>query len=401
MSAPAVERAQLLDALRGFALFGVAYSNFAVHAYWIFMPPEEQAVLPGSFLDAPLEFIHTVFVQGKFYSIFSLLFGIGFGFFLEKGSDGLGRFYRRMLVLLLIGGIHLRFLWEGDILTLYALLGLLLPFMRRVGDRTLIVTSALLLLLPIAIDSVKVATDGAFDPAAGARSMAMEADKQLGVAESEVNHMVPDGGVEEFMRYMDGAWLWRLTDLLDSNRFFKVPAMFLLGLWVSRRKIFVDPSAHQRLLKLVCIGGIAIGLPGSFLLWWSGEHLARLPEAPGLVGTIAYAFGVAPLALGYAAGFALLWTKVTWQRTLQVFAPMGRMALTNYLMQTILGILVFAGLGLGLGTRVSGIGFISIAITVFWLQVLWSHWWLKRFQFGPMEWAWRSLTYGKVMPMRK
>lgn len=401
MSAPAAERTHLLDALHGFALLGVAYSNFAVHAYWIFMPPEEQAALPGSFLDAPLEFIHTVFIQGKFYSIFSLLFGIGFGFFLEKGPDGIGRFYRRMLILLLIGWLHLRYLWEGDILTLYALLGLLLPVARRMGDRALVVAAALLLLMPIAIDAIKVLTEGAFDPARGTRAMAMEADTALGVPQAEINHLVPDGGVMEFIRYLDGAWLWRLTDLLDSNRFFKVPAMFLIGLWVSRRKLFADPSAHHRLLKRICIGGLAVGLPNSFLLWWSGEHLERLPEAPGLVGTIAYAFGVAPLALGYAAGFALLWTKVTWQRTLQFFAPMGRMALTNYLMQTILAILLFAGFGLGLGTHVSSIGFEAIALGVVILQLLWSNWWLKHFHFGPMEWLWRSLTYGKVMPMRK
>lgn len=401
MSTPTAERSQLLDALRGFALLGVAYSNFAVHSYWLFIPPDERALLPGAFLDVPLEFIHTVFVQGKFYSIFSLLFGIGFGFFLEKGAGGIGRYYRRMLVLLLIGWIHLGFLWEGDILTLYALLGLLLPFARRMGDRALIITAALLLLAPIAVDAVKVATEGAFDPARGARALAMEADKALGVPEAGINHLVPDGGVNEFMRYLDGAWLWRLTDLLESNRFFKVPAMFLIGLWVSRRKIFVDPASHRRLLKRVCIGGLAIGLPGSLLLWWSDEHLARLPQASGLVGTVAYAFGVAPLAIGYAAGFALLWTKGSGQRLLRVFAPMGRMALTNYLMQTILAIPIFAGLGLGLGTRVSSIGFEAIAVGVLILQLLWSHWWLKRFQFGPMEWVWRSLTYGKMMTMRK
>ena len=103
MSAPAADRTHLLDALRGFALFGVVFSNYAALAYWLFLTPEEKSALPGSFLDAPLHWIHMVLIDGKFYSIFSMLFGIGFGFFLAKGNDGLLRFYRRMFILLIIG----------------------------------------------------------------------------------------------------------------------------------------------------------------------------------------------------------------------------------------------------------------------------------------------------------
>ena len=107
------------------------------------------------------------------------------------------------------------------------------------------------------------------------------------------------------------------------------------------------------------------------------------------------------MAMAYASGFALLWTKERWLRLLNVFAPLGRMALTNYLMQTIIAIFLFTGIGFGWGTHVSAITFESLAVGVFILQVLWSQWWLKRFQFGPMEWLWRSLTYGKLMAMRK
>ena len=133
MGNPATHRAELLDALRGFALFGVVYSNFAGLANWFGLSPEQRAALPGAVLDAPLEWFHAVLIDGRFYSIFSLLFGIGFGFFLEKGSDGLLRFYRRMFILLVIGWLHLRYLWNGDILFLYALLGMLLPLFRKIG----------------------------------------------------------------------------------------------------------------------------------------------------------------------------------------------------------------------------------------------------------------------------
>ncbi|MCB9179413.1 MAG: hypothetical protein H6590_08345 [Flavobacteriales bacterium] len=127
----------------------MVWSNYAVLSYWLFMPHDAQAALNGSFLDAPLEAFHTVLIDGKFYSIFSMLFGIGFGFFLGKGSDGLWRFYRRMFILLVIGWIHLRYLWAGDILFLYAVLGLVLPLFRKLSDRALLITAAGLILSPI------------------------------------------------------------------------------------------------------------------------------------------------------------------------------------------------------------------------------------------------------------
>lgn len=401
MSAPAAQRTELLDALRGFALFGVAWSNYAMFAFWIFMQPADQAKLTGSFLDAPLEFLHSVLIDGKFYSIFSLLFGIGFGFFLEKGPDGLLRFYRRMLILLGIGWLHMRYLWEGDILFLYAALGMLLPLFRWLGDRALIVVATVLVLSPIAIDSVKVLSDGALDPSARLRISAEASDAELGVPLEQINAMVPNGGLREFVAYQRGGWLWRMEYLLGSNRLPKVMGLFLLGLWVSRKKLFTDPGTHRRLFRMVLFIGSSVGLVACLFGWWTEAHTDHLPHPQGLLRTVAYAFGVVPLALAYASGFALLWMDDCWRGRLSILAPMGRMALTNYLMQTMIALALFTGMGLGWGTRVSAIGFESIALAVFIMQVMWSRWWLARFRFGPMEWAWRSLTYGKVMRMRK
>ena len=401
MSAPAAERTHLLDALRGFALFGVVFSNYAGLSYWVFLPPEEKAQLPGAFMDTIMATFHLVFIDGKFYSIFSLLFGIGFGLFLGKGAEAMPRFLRRMLVLALIGAMHMRYLWEGDILFLYAVLGMLLPLFRRIRDRTLVITAGVLLLSPIAIDVAHVATDGRFDLAAPIHEAALAADKSVGFEAAVPAKYVPDGGWKEFVIWQHSGWIWRFDGLLSTNRLPKVFAMFLIGLWVARRGIFRDPSAHRPLLRKVALIGVLVGLPCSVLMWWSELHFGHLPEPIGLVHTAAYAFSVVPLALAYASCFALLWTSERAQRILHVLAPAGRMALTNYLMQTIIALALFTGMGLGWGTRVSAITFESLAVGVFIIQVLWSHWWLKRFQFGPMEWVWRTLTYGKVMPMRK
>jgi len=253
---PTDRRAELLDALRGFALFGVAFSNFAVLSFWLFMSEADKAALPGACFDGVMNFLHGVLIDGKFYSIFSLLFGIGFGFFLEKGNDGLWRSYRRMFLLLLIGWLHMRYLWAGDILFLYASLGLLLPLFRKFSDRALIILAAALILSPIAIDSVTVLTNGAFDPAAGAHAIALAGDKELNVPEGAINSMVPNGGLQEFNAYMRGAWWWRIEHLLATGRLPKVMGLFLLGLVVSRKKLFVDPPAHRTLLRRVCIVGL-------------------------------------------------------------------------------------------------------------------------------------------------
>lgn len=401
MSAPSLQRTDLLDALRGFALFGVVWSNYAVLSYWLFMPPDAQAALHGSFLDAPLGAFHTILIDGKFYSIFSLLFGIGFGFFLAKGRDGLWCFLRRMIVLLIIGWLHLRYVWAGDILFLYAVLGLLLPLFRNVGDRALLVLAAGLILSPIAIDAAVVLTDGRFDPIGPVLRFHEVREAELGSGTIASFFAAADGGWRELMDANAHGWSFRFVHLIESNRPPKVLGLFLIGLWVARRGLFADPERHASLLRRLYIGGFFIGLPSSLLMWWAEGHVGHPPAPSSLLRAAGYAFSVVPLAIAYASGFALLWRNERWRGRLMLLAPMGRMALTNYLLQTIIALALFTGVGLGWGTRVSAWQFEALALAVFIVQVLWSRWWLTRFRFGPFEWAWRSLTYGKLMPVRK
>jgi uncharacterized protein len=170
--------------------------------------------------------------------------------------------------------------------------------------------------------------------------------------------------------------------------------MFILGLWAVRTGIALRPDEHKPLLRRWCLLGWGIGLPANLAATWAGRHWPYLPpSAGGLFGEIMAAIGVPMLALGYAATVALL--VVNGWRIMRVFAPVGRMALTNYLMQSIICVIITRGFGFGLWWQVGATAAMEVAAAVFVFQILTSALWLSRFRYGPAEWVWRRLTYGR------
>jgi uncharacterized protein len=193
----------------------------------------------------------------------------------------------------------------------------------------------------------------------------------------------------------------RYPDILFTGRLFKVLAMFLLGLYVGRRRLFADPAAHRPLLRRVAACGLAVGLPANVALAALMETGAYYRLQPlGLVESLVYAAGVPALALAYAAGLALLFLHPAWPPRLAVLALPGRMALTHYLAHSVVCMLAFGGYGLGYFGRVGLLAGTACAVAIFAAQVVLSRWWLARFRFGPAEWLWRSLTYGRRQPLR-
>ena len=167
---PSSDRLPLLDATRGVALLGIFTLNLAPLSGFVFMKPEEMSALPTAAVDLPAALVILWLGYGKFYSLFSLLFGIGFALQIDSAArdsdQRLRRFRRRLLVLLAIGFVHLTFIWEGDILALYALVGFALIPLRRLSQRALIATAAVLLVLPVVEQALIVASHGALDPGA-------------------------------------------------------------------------------------------------------------------------------------------------------------------------------------------------------------------------------------------
>jgi uncharacterized protein len=177
-------------------------------------------------------------------------------------------------------------------------------------------------------------------------------------------------------------------------RFPKVLGMFVLGLWTVRTGIALSPSDHRATLAKWRLLGWGIGFPANIIAAWAFEHWSYLPPSVGgLLGTAMAAVGVPMLALGYAATVALL--VVDGRRFITVFGPVGRMALTNYLMHSIICVTLSYGFGFALWWRVGAAEAMAIAAAIIAVQIPLSAWWLSRYRFGPVEWIWRRLTYAR------
>lgn len=399
------ERADILDILRGFALLGVMLDNLFGFTGWGFLPQSAKEALPTWQADAIVGMLEQVFVNGKFYSLFSLLFGIGFSIILvrneQRGINPLKIFYRRLFILLIIGAGHLFLLWEGDILFLYALIGFSLPLFRKLSDRALITLAIILIASPLLFDLLSVSFH--YKNGDLLEKMAIGIDTRNGITEQNFfTHLYRDGaGWNEWRTWQESGWLWRYEYILDSNRIPKVLGMFLIGFYAGRKLIYMKLEDHIPLFKKLRRWGLIIGIPSAGAAFYTEFFMKHIPAPEGLLHTLFYATSVVPLCLAYVSIICLHWVKKKGKTRLSVLAPMGRMALTNYLAQTVIAIILYYGIGFGLGGNIGPALFVPIGLVVYACQVAYSNLWFRYFNYGPMEWIWRQLTYGKRLPLRK
>ena len=380
------KRYVVLDALRGFALLGIILANFPEFSLWTFA---DSAVHTP--LDRVVRALQYFFIDGKFYTLFSLLFGIGFSIQLDNAGHRTGTFYRRMAALFVIGLLHLLFLWSGDILMLYAAMGMLLPLFRKLPAKWLFATAGLFLVLPVLSD---ILFPHLADPLEAEQWRLCE---RYGITEANFAVWLRDiDGYGDMSRFLRMGAVERMWEFVSSHRYFKVMGLFLLGYGIGRHRIYSDLEAHAKLLRRVLILGLAIGLPVSLLYTWSS-----MTDGHTVLKDVFYLFSVYPMGLAYAAGFCLLFRRRPEASVWRFFAAPGRMACTNYLGQSVFGILIFYGIGLGLGAGVDLLVTELIALGVYVIQVIFSRFWLEHFRFGPVEWIWRMFTYGQRLPMRR
>ena len=390
------ERIGALDMLRGWAMFGVLWSNLND---WY------NPTATTTPLDHALSWAQENLIESRFYSLLILLFGIGFGIQLLRANslatDLRNTYYRRTVTLLGIGIIHGTLIWRGDVLTIYALTAFALIMFRTASTRLTLVAAVLLWFVGPTVVREAMFLSGLriplFLPTGG--SSAIYAHGTW----AQIERVRVAG-------YLQWLGLWGL------GSYVKILAAFLAGLWAVKsgylRRVIEEPRLTRRLLA-VSLCAAAIG----YAMWQWGGILWPPTQAPAtFVPHFPYPYfqlemlrqfvrklfdlGTEGTALAYACVLLLFWQRPIGQRLLRPLAAAGRMALTTYLTQSIVCTLLFYGYGLGWYGSVGYTGMLLITLILFACQMAASTWWLARFRYGPAEWLWRTLTYGRAPEMR-
>lgn len=388
------ERVGVIDVLRGFALLGILMVNMAA-----FRGPVFGDLAGTGVLDRAATFVTALLFEQKFYVLFSFLFGYGLAVQMTRaaarGAPFVPRFLRRLLGLFLIGVAHALLLYTGDILVTYAILGVVLLLLRNARDRTLLVLAAVL-----------VALTGLAFLGAGTVLATLPNDSGL-IAEVRADSLAEaERSVEGYRGSPGEVVAQRVREypgVLPVALFGQGPialGMFLIGLWAGRRRLFERVDGHLPLLRRTLAVGLAVGGAGA-LAWAVVRSVVGYDISAAFVLGGAVDFATAPfLSAFYVAAIALLYRRPAWRRRLSPLAPVGRLALSNYLLQSLVGALIFTGYGLGLYGSVGAAGGLALSLAIFAVQIPLSAWWLSRFDFGPAEWLLRSFTYGRIQPIR-
>jgi len=331
------ERYEFLDVLRGFALFGIITANMIIYSLFLYLPESARVSMSTYSTDRVLDFLELTLIEGKFYTIFAVLFGIGFSILLTRAQAKSSVFHRfflkRMFFLFLIGVAHAVLVWHDDILESYALCGaLLLPFVR-VRNRTLIAFSVLALVAPVAIKLVGGIPHEFFT---GPRDMLFE---RFGFTKDSRIDIWTNGSLLNILRLNLSSWFSQVDYVITSGMLFKIFGCFLLGFYIGRNEIYKRLEKYRPTIKRVAIVGLAAGIPLNVIYaytfssesWWH---------------TLSETVAILPLSAGYTSLLCLLWMSPRRDRLLQYFAPVGRMALTNYVGQSVICTLIVYGTGL-------------------------------------------------------
>ena len=375
------QRVAPIDVLRGIALFGVLIVNlmneFRVSVFQQFVGISNAQ---GE-SDRLIERIVALGFSSKALCLFSLLFGVGLAIQLERLSRYGHPLYwlsRRLAVLMVFGLIHLLFIWNGDILTEYAVAGLVALPLLLMRSSALWVTALSLLALyaagPILLYTV---------PLPDFATMRQQLER--------ANQVFPTGSLAEIWRFSLG----QLRFIFPFHIFVfpRTLALFLIGalLWRSGMLERLADFKYRMLAAAV----VGIGAGATLMVDAYGFSASSL-AARGIAANLAPVI----LAFGYGAAVLALTQLPATGRALSAFAPIGRMAFTNYLMQSVVLGFIFFGYGFGQFGRMGATQAFALGVAVYLMQMLASTWWLRRYRFGPIEWLWRTLMYGAAQPMR-
>jgi len=393
------ERIAAMDVLRGLAVFGIflinmplfiapsnAFFGWEANPFWT----EEKDRLATLFI--------YIFAQGKFYTMFSFLFGLGFGVQMMRAAERHSRnftsvYLRRLTVLLMIGALHMFLVWWGDVLHVYALLGFVLLLFRNRTDKTLIVWALCLTFIPLTL-ALGGTTYDYFDKqkkpqierdlrrVRNQQDQAKRLNEETKVYGSGTFTEILKARYKYNLNHLPGEIGWS-TELLTN---------FLLGLWCARRCVFTNPEEHLPMLRRFAytIFPLALAWTTADQLWGYFHPGEPEPLWRTHMGLIREFLGRPGMTFGYIAILLLAGVRA-W---MSPFAAVGRMALTNYLLHSLTFTTIALGCGFGMFSRIPPATGLALCVGFYALQVPFSMWWLGRFRYGPAEWLWRTLTYG-------
>lgn len=397
------ERILSLDVLRGFALLGILAVNV-----WLFAMPMVGITNPtlyGDFSGGNYAawFVSHVFFERKFVTLFTFLFGAGVVLFTEskerKDQPARRLHFRRIFWLLAIGLGHAYLLWYGDVLVAYALCGLLVVFVRNWRPKRLLLLGLILFAIPSLLYLASGLTYVNADPAT-----------QAEIEQGLLAGFGAEGSVDEEIAAYRGGWLKQMDHRVPTAVSLQTVGFLFESLWIYSGLMIVGMALYKwgvlsndrstRFYRRLFVGGGTLGLA---LILAGVGYRGTIGWDTVRVVLFAHQFnywGSVLLALSYVSGIMLLCRAAAGGVATTALSAVGRTAFSNYLLQTVLATTIFYGHGLGLFARLSRLELLGVVVAIWAVQVPLSVAWLNRFRFGPVEWVWRTLTYGERQPLR-
>ena len=363
----------------------------------------QRAALPTAELDRIASLVIFMLVDYKFYTLFAMLFGLGFSMQLSRATrlsaNPIPTYRRRLAILFLLGVAHGIFLWFGDILHIYALVGIILILLRDRSDKSLLILAGGLALFTSLTPFLEWLV------------------AQVVSSNARVENLLE---AEKFFTLTSGVWLdvvklnWshNVNDYLNSGfgfdsvsyLYLSVLWKFLIGFVAGRRMLLQKSDEYVAQYRRLLPWAATIGLLGNAYLSVSAWVFDLwIPSSSSPLIRLSWVFveiSMFALSLSYLSLLVVLFHRPSWRDKVGLLAPVGRMALTNYLTQSLFIVFLFYGAGLGLLGKVGSGVCAILSLIIFALQIYVSRWWLSRYRFGPIEWVWRCFTYGMRQPLR-
>ncbi len=392
-------RFHYLDVIRGLALLGILLANMSAFSQPVIYSELLNIELWSTSIDHFAATMVDWIVQGKFYTTFSFLFGVGFMIFLSKaeakGYSPQFLFTKRVSVLLVFGLIHATLIWWGDILVTYAVCGFLLMLFYRMNARKVFIWAislwGIIIFLNTALTLVQVYMESSYS------EFISDLDGEYRILYEQAFMIYGEGSWSSIITRNIADWNFMVANMLIFAPFVILP-MFLLGVYAYKRGIIQEPQQHLPWLRKLWLTSLVLGVVFSIIKY---AYSSMDATSAGIGSFIGETIGDASLSICYITTVVLLYLQGKASSLFNALAWAGRMALTNYIMQSIVCTVLFYNFGFGLYGQVGAASCVLIALILFGIQLYTSRWWLTRYQWGPAEWLWRKLTYGSLQPQEK